>query len=91
MVVNAKVDEIPARAAALVRTTRIASDTVADTLERREVFDGDVNDLAGGCAHSGAPARRAPESHIRFSPKRRRVRLTVACETATSAAICLRV
>ena len=46
MVVNADVDEIPAGAAALVRTSPIAGDAVADTLETPELFDVDVNDLA---------------------------------------------
>jgi hypothetical protein len=46
MVVNADVDEIPASAAALVRTRPIAGDAVADTLETPELFDVDVNDLA---------------------------------------------
>src|ERR1700744_2463450 len=50
MVVNADVDEIPASAAALVRTSPIAGDAVADTLETPELFDVDVNDLAWGLA-----------------------------------------
>src|SRR5215212_4775462 len=50
MVVNADVDEIPAGAAALVRTSPIAGDAVADTLETPELFDVDVNDLARALA-----------------------------------------
>jgi hypothetical protein len=50
MVVNADVDEIPASAAALVRTRPIAGDAVADTLKTPELFDVDVNDLAGALA-----------------------------------------
>lgn len=65
MVVNADVDEIPASAAALVRSTRIAGNAVSDTLEMPELFDVDVNDLAWGShAHSGVPARPAPDPAI---------------------------
>jgi hypothetical protein len=46
MVVNADVDEIPTGATALVRTTRIAGDAVADTLETPEFFDVELNDFA---------------------------------------------
>ncbi|OKO78673.1 hypothetical protein AC630_18695 [Bradyrhizobium sp. AS23.2] len=50
MVVNADVNEIPASTTALVRTTRIAGDAVADTLETPELFDIDVNDLTWALA-----------------------------------------
>jgi len=46
MVVDADVDKIPAGAAVLVRTSPIAGDAVADTLETPELLDVDVNDLA---------------------------------------------
>ena len=47
MVVDADVDELPADAAALVRTSPIAGDAVADALETAELFDVDVDHLAG--------------------------------------------
>ena len=58
MVVNADAGEIPAGAAALVRTSPIAGDAMADTLETPELFDVDVNDLAWVLALIAAlPAR----------------------------------
>src|SRR4051812_17842878 len=47
MIVDADVDELPADAAAVALAGAIASDAVADSVETTELFDIDVDHLAG--------------------------------------------
>ena len=46
-VIDTDMDELPAFAAALVRTTPVAADAVADAIKSAELFDVDVDQFAG--------------------------------------------
>jgi hypothetical protein len=71
-IIDRDVDELPTEAAAVALTLAIPRDAVADAIEAAELLDVDVEQLAG----------------MRLRPRRFRMRLTVAGETPTSAAIC---
>ena len=83
-------DELPAGAAAgRVALPAVAGDAVADPLEAAELLDVDVDQLAGMLALVAADRLGRLEGLMRLRPRRLRMRLTVAGETPTSAAICL--
>ena len=82
-------DELPADAAALLWPVAVAGDAVADPIEPAELFDVDVDQFAGMLALVAAHRLGRLQSREPVQPSRRRMRLTVAGETPTSAAICL--
>jgi hypothetical protein len=59
-----------------------------DNADFAEPFNVDVDQLAGTLALVAA-ARPVPEHWVLLRPRRRKMRLTVAGETPTAAAICL--
>jgi hypothetical protein len=85
---DANVDELLADTAAVALAGSIAGDAVADLVEATELFDIDMDHLTGMLALKGRTGSAGSRSRIRFNPNRRRMRLTIAGETPTSAAIC---
>lgn len=81
--------KLPADAAAVALAGLVAADAVADTLETPELLDVDVNDLAWALALILTFRLGRLQIAYPVNPKRRRMRLTVAGDTSTSAAICL--
>jgi hypothetical protein len=89
MVVDRQMHVLPSDPAGVALAVAVAGDPIADPIELAQLLDVDVDDLAWGGAFIAADRlgrlerRRAVLRRNRF-----RMRLTVAAETPTSAAIC---
>src|ERR1700722_16906599 len=88
VVVDRQMHIFPADPAGLALAGALAGDAVADAIELAELFDVDVDDLAGSCALVAADRLGGSRAESRLRPSRFRMRLIVAAETPTSAAIC---
>src|SRR5437764_952475 len=89
MVFDRQMHIFPADPAGVALTDPVACDPMADPIEFAELLDVDVDNLAGRGAFIAADRLGGSRAESRLRPSRLRMRLTVAVETPTSAAISL--
>ena len=89
MVVDRQMQILPADPSRIALARAVAGDPVTDPVEFAELLDVDMDDLARGGPLVAADRLGRLSANSRLRPRRLRMRLTVAADTPTSAAICL--